>query len=166
MELNQSIPINISDVSLRPIEATDSPFLLELYTSTRASEMSQVDWSDEQKYQFLSMQFNAQQNYYLENYQKATFDVIEWQNTTIGRLYVEEWPTELRIIDIALLPDYCNQGIGSHFLKKVMKHASNINKGVSIHVEQNNPAMLLYKRLGFEKVDEHGVYDLMEWATD
>lgn len=163
MDKNKTIVVNISNVSLRPIQTTDTPFLLKLYASTRASEMEQVDWSDEQKHQFISMQFNAQQSHYFEHYQKATFEVIEWNKTMIGRLYVEEWSTELRIIDISLLPEYCNHGIGTYFLKKIMNRANKITKGVSIHVEQNNPAMVLYKRLGFKKIDEHSVYDLMEW---
>ena len=34
---------------------------------------------------------------------------------------------------------------------------------VRIHVEANNPAMGLYKRLGFRQIDTNGVYWLMEW---
>lgn len=166
MENTKTIAVNISDITLLPIEEIDEPFLLKLYASTRASEMALVDWSEEQKHQFLRMQFNAQQSHYFENYQEARFDVVKWKNTSIGRLYVEEWVNEVRIIDISLLPDYCNQGIGSYFLKKIIKHASNIKKGVSIHVEKSNPAMRLYKRLGFQKIDEQGIYDLMKWSVD
>ena len=35
---------------------------------------------------------------------------------------------------------------------------------VRIHVEENNPAMRLYLRLGFEKIEEQGIYHLMEWT--
>jgi hypothetical protein len=34
---------------------------------------------------------------------------------------------------------------------------------VSIHVEKLNPAMGLYRRLGFICVEDKGVYDLMHW---
>ncbi len=163
MKHNTARRLKITDISLRPIEDADIPFLFQVYASTRADEMAMVPWNDEEKHQFLAMQFHAQHTYYIENYTKATFDVILWKNEPVGRLYVEEWPTELRIIDIALLPQYRNQGIGSYFLKKLMKRAQAAKKGLSIHVEQNNPAMQLYKRLKFKKVGEHGVYDLMEW---
>lgn len=148
---------------MRPITDHDLPFLFELYASTRADEMALVNWSDLEKHQFLTMQFHAQHTYYMEHYQEATFDLMLWQGEPIGRLYVEEWPAELRIIDIALLPPYRNRGVGEYFLKKLMQRASAAHKGVSIHVETNNPAMRLYKRLHFRKVSEHGVYDLMEW---
>ena len=35
-----------------------------------------------------------------------------------------------------------------------------------IHVEHNNPAMRLYKRLGFRKIDDNGIYHLMEWSPE
>jgi hypothetical protein len=37
---------------------------------------------------------------------------------------------------------------------------------VTIHVEKNNPAMRLYRRLGFTAVEDKGVYDLMRWVAD
>nr|WP_278012004.1 hypothetical protein [Flavobacterium gyeonganense] len=41
------------------------------------------------------------------------------------------------------------------------------NRNVSIHVESFNPAMNLYKRLGFKKISEtNGVYHLMEWSPE
>jgi ribosomal protein S18 acetylase RimI-like enzyme len=33
---------------------------------------------------------------------------------------------------------------------------------VRIHVERNNPALRLYRRMGFKKIGETGVYLLME----
>ena len=158
--MNQQKPSNIS---LRPVEDTDKPFLLELYGSTRAQELAQTPWPDEQKQQFITMQFNAQHSHYQEHYKGASFDIIAQQDESIGRLYLEEWPSQFRIIDIALLPQYCNQGIGSWFLKDIMQQSTAVEKAVSIHVEQNNPAMKLYQRLGFKKVSEQGIYHLMEW---
>ncbi len=37
---------------------------------------------------------------------------------------------------------------------------------VRIHVQQSNPAFHLYQRLGFQKIDENGVYFLMEWTSN
>jgi ribosomal protein S18 acetylase RimI-like enzyme len=44
-----------------------------------------------------------------------------------------------------------------------MDDAAGGGRSVSIHVERFNPALHLYQRLGFEHVDEHGVYYLMKW---
>ena len=150
-------------VCLRPIEDADMPFLRLLYAGTRASEMAMLPWDDEQRRAFLYMQFDAQHDYYTKHYRQASFDLIVQGKMPIGRLYVEEWPREIRVIDIALLPEHCNRGVGSRMLDEIMERAASLGKGVSIHVEQDNPAMRLYLRLGFVKVGEHGVYDLMRW---
>ena len=45
-----------------------------------------------------------------------------------------------------------------------MDEARAAGKALTIHVEKNNPAMRLYRRLGFVPTGEHGVYDLMRWT--
>ena len=70
------------------------------------------------------------------------------------------------VIDIALLPEFRGRGWGSAVLQDLMEDAGLTGRGVSIHVEKNNPAMSLYKRLGFIFVESNGIYDLMEWRTD
>ena len=50
-------------ISLRPVQPADAPFLLEVYASTRTSEMALVPWTDEQRHAFISSQFAAQQDF-------------------------------------------------------------------------------------------------------
>jgi ribosomal protein S18 acetylase RimI-like enzyme len=85
----------------------------------------------------------------------------------VGRLYLDVRDDEHRLIDIALLPASRGQGLGSKLMKDVLAAAAaDGGKLVRIHVEENNPAMRLYKRLGFEKIEEQGVYHLMQWHPD
>ena len=44
-----------------------------------------------------------------------------------------------------------------------MEIAANDHLPVTIHVEKNNPAMSLYKKLGYKLIEDQGVYDLMQW---
>lgn len=152
--------------TFRPIEDTDQAFLSMLYASTRAEEMRQVPWTDEEKKNFLQMQFHAQHVHYQEHYPDARFDIIMMDGVPIGRLYQEEWPSQIRIIDIALLPEYRGKGMGRQLMQGVIDEGNKLGKAVSIHVEHNNPAMRLYKRLGFEKIGDKGVYFLMERKCD
>jgi ribosomal protein S18 acetylase RimI-like enzyme len=46
-----------------------------------------------------------------------------------------------------------------------MDEAAAAGKAVTIHVEKNNPAMRLYRRLGFRTEEDKGVYDLMRWTA-
>ena len=128
--------------------------------------MALLDWSDEQKSDFLAMQFNAQHSFYMQQFKQASFDVIEHKGDTIGRLYVDRRPCEIRIIDIALMPESRGKGIGGAIMQTLLDEAAGENKSVTIHVEHNNPALHLYRRLGFRHVSDEGVYYLMEWRAD
>ena len=148
---------------LRPIQAEDLPFLLKVYTGTRWGELAQTDWTDAQKHAFCQMQFEAQHRHYQEQYPEAAFEIIEREGIPIGRLYVARWEKEIRIVDIALLPESRGGGIGTQFLRKLQEEARAAGKTLSIHVEKFNPALRLYDRLGFKPVKEVGVYLLMEF---
>lgn len=151
-------------VSLRPRREDDLAFLARLYGSTRADEMAQLSWSMEEKNAFLTMQFEAQTRHYDEHFADAEFLLIERDNEPIGRLYLQRREDEIRIVDIALLPDHRQRGIGGRLLRRVLEEAADSGRVVRIHVECNNPALGMYEHLGFRLVDDLGVYHLMEWA--
>jgi ribosomal protein S18 acetylase RimI-like enzyme len=149
-------------VHLRPVEAADRAFLVELYGSTREAELAQVDWPKGAREAFVEQQFTAQDAHYRANYPGATLDVIEVDGARAGRLYVHRGPSDIRIMDIALAPEFRGRGIGTSLLRSLMAAADTSGRKLSIHVEMNNPARSLYDRLGFEPAGEHGVYVLME----
>ena len=150
-------------IAFRPIRPEDAGFLYEVYASTRQDEMAVLPWEPSQKEAFLRMQFKAQHEYYQEHYPGDSFQVILLDGRPIGRLYLGRWEQEFRVIDIALLPAYRNRGIGSALMHDILKEAGQAGKPVRIHVEKTNPALRLYGRLGFSKIEDKGVYDLMEW---
>ncbi len=153
-------------ISFRPITDDDRDFLARLYASTRAEEMAMVPWNQAEKDQFLAFQFAAQHTFYQENFKSASFDVILDAGTPVGRLYLDRRADEHRLIDIALLPEQRDSGLGTQLMAQVLADAAAEGKKVRIHVEQNNPAMRLYKRLGFYQVEDQGVYHLMEWSPE
>jgi ribosomal protein S18 acetylase RimI-like enzyme len=79
-----------------------------------------------------------------------------------GRFYVHRGESEIRIIDIALLPEHRGNGIGSALLRALLSEADAGGKSVTIHVERLNPALRLYKRLGFALAEDKGVYLFLE----
>jgi GNAT superfamily N-acetyltransferase len=151
-------------ITLRPACADDEPFLFDVYASTRLEELAPLGWSAEQQAAFLTQQFNAQHQYYQANYTDADFQVILLDDQPVGRLYIARWPEEIRLIDIALLPEYRNAGVGSRLLADLLAEATAEGKPVRIHVEKFNPALRFYERLGFSRIDDRGVYWFMEWS--
>jgi ribosomal protein S18 acetylase RimI-like enzyme len=80
-------------------------------------------------------------------------------------LYLDYWPEEIRVVDIALLSHARGQGIGTRILQAIFAESARMGLPVRIHVEMFNPALELYQRLGFVPVDQHGVYYLMEYPV-
>ena len=152
-------------VSLRPATGADTEFLAAVYAATRAEELAATDWSAAQKAEFCQMQFAAQDTHYRQHYPTAEFSVIEVSGTPVGRLYVDRWTREIRIMDIAILPEHRGKGIGTFLLVGLQCEAAASGKSLTIHVERFNPAMQLYARLGFRMTEDKGVYQLMEWRA-
>ncbi|BAV48910.1 N-acetyltransferase GCN5 [Mesorhizobium loti] len=151
-------------LAFRAATEADLPFLSRLYASTRLEELAVTLWSEAQKAAFLDMQFQAQHAHYRKHYPEADWLVVERAGQDIGRLYIERWPSQHRIIDIAFLPEHRCKGYGSALLRDLIDEAWLAGKSVSIHVEKNNPARRLYVKLGFAVVEDKGVYDLMACA--
>jgi GNAT superfamily N-acetyltransferase len=127
--------------------------------------LSVTGWSDLEKAAFCRGQFNAQTAHYRENYPGASLQIIERDGEPIGRLYVMRWEREIRIMDIALLPEHRGAGIGTKLLRELQKEAAAAGKPLTIHVERFNPALQLYQRLGFREIEDKGVYLLMRWSA-
>lgn len=151
-------------IALRPIGPDDLVFLSQVYASTRREELAPLGWSAAQQAAFLGQQFAAQHHHYTTHYAGASFQVILVRGQTAGRLYVARWPAEIRIVDIALLPEFRGAGVGSRLLAGLLAEADRAGAAVSIHVEKHNPALRLYERLGFARAADREVYWLMERA--
>ncbi len=142
---------------------SDLSFLHRLYASTRAQELAILPWSAAQKAAFLESQFHAQQTHYQTCHPGTDWLVAVHDGTEVGRLYLERCPTQHRIIDIAFLTEHRGKGFGAALLRDVMDEAAAAGRSVSTHVEKFSPAMRLYRRLGFEPIEDEGVYELMRW---
>ncbi|WP_083570839.1 GNAT family N-acetyltransferase [Mariniphaga anaerophila] len=154
------------NISFRTINPDDLPFLIKLYRSTREEELSLTAMSEEEKQRFIEFQFNAQHAHYTNAYKDAEFNLVLINNKPAGRLYVWRTESQIRIMDIALLPEHRGKGTGTKLLQALINESKETEKKLNIHVEYYNPALRLYQRLGFKKTDDTGVYYFMERMPD
>jgi ribosomal protein S18 acetylase RimI-like enzyme len=153
----------VGELALRPAGPADAEVLYRIYVSTREEELAVVPWDAPAKEAFLRMQFTAQDTDYHANFPYASYDLIVRGKEVLGRLYVDRGETAWNVLDIALLPEYRRQGIGTQLLTEVLAAAAAAAKPVQMHVERFNPAQHLYDRLGFRQVADQGVYLQLEW---
>lgn len=142
----------------------EEPFAGFVYVSTRLEEVAQTGWPAEIQQAFLAQQHQAQHHHYRTHYEGADWLVVERDGEPIGRLYLFEGPDEIRLIDIALLPDHRGGGIGRAMIDDLIAHATDGRKRVSLHVEHHNPVRALYLRLGFVPGEDVGAYQAMLWT--
>jgi ribosomal protein S18 acetylase RimI-like enzyme len=152
-------------VRFRPARDDDHPFLGQLYASTRWEELAQTGWPVEARMAFLAQQYELQCVHYARFRPEADRMVIESRDEAIGRLDVDASDeSRLHIVDISMAPESRGKGIGTAILGDLIRLAEESGRKVSIFVEKQNPALTLYRRLGFAPVREEGAYDFMEWC--
>lgn len=150
------------NITLRPVTADDYDFLVEVYGSTRAEELALTPWTTEQQQVFVRSQFAAQQDHYAQKYPTAKHDIIMSNTRPVGRLYVARLDHEIRIIDITVLPAERNAGIGSYLIQELLDEANDSGKVTRIYVEEFNPSLRLFERLGFSPSEQHGIHLLLQ----
>lgn len=152
--------------SLRPALPADREFLTRVYASTRAAEMAWMDWPEEEQQAFLRSQFAAQALHYERFFPRHRCEVIVVEGQDAGRLIVDrEGSPDLHLMDVALLPALRGRGIGTQVMRMLLAESSATARPVLLHVEFNNPALALYRRLGFVEVEDLGLHRCMRWTS-
>ena len=151
-------------ITLRSSLPEDQEFLFAVYARSRDEEMSAWGWDDNQKRGFLEMQWRAKNHQYNQSYPQADDSVVLLNGQPIGRMIADKGGSDITFLDIALLPEYQNQNIGTRLVQLLLQEATDAQKSVVLHVLRSNRAGRLYERLGFKTVSEDEVYREMKWT--
>ncbi|WLR52036.1 N-acetyltransferase [Bacillus tianshenii] len=145
-------------------EEVDGDFLFDVYASSRLNEVKGWGWTHQEMQHFLQMQFQCQQHSYHMYYPDLNTRIILFQNEKAGRLLIANSEERINIVDLTLLPEFQNIGIGTHILEEVLTEAKACKRSVQLSVARNNDrAIRLYERLGFQHVHADEMYIQMEW---
>ncbi|HYO90246.1 MAG TPA: GNAT family N-acetyltransferase [Pyrinomonadaceae bacterium] len=151
-------------VTLRPVTPEDEDTLLKIYASTREDEMSQVtDWTTEQKEIFLRWQLQMQRRDYEARFPQADYRLILFDGEPAGRLWLGRTAEQIRLLDIAILPEFQNRKIGTYLLRKLIEESE--AQGIPLRhmiYKLNTEARRFYERLGFRLIEDEHMYLLME----
>ena len=168
----RTIPKQMNDIelprggilSLRAATPEDEPFLVALYGSTREEELAQAPWGEGQKEKFVRWQFETQHKEYSARFPDARYQVIVVDGEPAGRMWIGEDDEQIRLLDIALLPQFQRRGVGTILLKSLIDEARKAKKRLRHMVfTLNNDAHRFYERLGFAVIEDFDAYKHMEW---
>ena len=142
-------------VRLRAARDGDVAFLRALFETARPDAAFLAAWPEEARRAFLDQQFGFQSLHYARAYPDAERLVVLKDGAPIGRIILQRAPAHWCLVDIALLPPWRGQGIGTALLQALLAEAAReAAAAVQLSVDPRNPARRLYERLGFVALDE------------
>lgn len=153
------------NLSLRTATAEDEQFLEALYADVRRAELAPFGWSRAQEDAFFKMQFQMQSRAYRMQFPGADYAIIELDGAAIGRTIVLRSEKEIRLVDVSLLAEFRNRGIGTVLLEQ-LKAETGCDRILSLRVlKTNTGAKRLYERLGLIVAEEADLHLTMEWRN-
>jgi ribosomal protein S18 acetylase RimI-like enzyme len=151
-----------SQITTRAAAPGDEAFLFALFRSVREPEFASLGLDPAQLDMLLRMQFTGQQRTYAAQYPEGNA-IVELDGRPIGRIWLHCTPERHRLVDISLLPEFRNRGIGAALLRDAVASARAAGARLGCSVAVSNPGSLrFHTRLGFRIVSQDEVYYELE----
>ncbi len=143
------------EYTLRNVTDEDFEFLFHLHSLTLGPYVEQI-WGWDEDWQ--------RANYAV--HQPLDFmQIIQVNGQDVGVLSVEDQDDALMLRLIEIHPDRQGQGLGSQVITALQEQGQFLKKPVRLRVLTNNPALNLYKRLGFRIVESTPTHHMMLWIA-
>lgn len=134
---------------LRPATPSDGEFLRTVHAQTHGGDLCRSALPPAMLTSLLDLQFTAQQAQYATDHPAAIDQVIELAGVRAGRCWTDRTRTELRLLDLAVLPRFQRQGIAGAVLDELIALAQQDEVSLRLSVWSDNvTAVGLYARRG------------------
>jgi ribosomal protein S18 acetylase RimI-like enzyme len=141
-------------IGRRPATTTDEGFARGLHES---------GYKDVVVRQFGKWNQEQQEHFFADKWLPEKYEILLHNQTACGYLWVEEESDSVAIMEIVILPEYQNKGIGSRMLRQEMMRARARNVPVKLRVLRKSRAVSLYIRFGFREYSRTESHILMKW---
>ena len=143
----------------------DEPFVRRVVTETIAEEFGAAAWPEPMRGSILGLQYDTRRSAARAAGGDITSQVIVADGEDVGWLLTSELPDQIRIVEIAILPDWRGNGVGEAAIRGVLERGARDGKPVRLVVTRTNArAIRLYERLGFTVSNADEVQQEMEWT--
>ena len=148
----------------RRAEAADEPLLFRLFAVNKAAEFAPLGLAAQELDSLLLMQYRARQQSYAQSFPAAVDTILcRGDGAAVGRHLVERQPNCYRGVDLAVLPEHRNRGVGAWALRQIQQAAALEEIPFRLRVVKSNPALRLYERLSFLRAGSDELSFNMEW---
>jgi ribosomal protein S18 acetylase RimI-like enzyme len=154
-------------LELKDAGPADEATLFQLFAAVRSEELMMGGWDPVLRNQILRFQFEARRRGYHDQFPAADARLILRDGSPVGWVVVDRSGTMLHCVDIAILSEARNTGLGTRVLRALQEEAAAAGRPVALAVLRSNVrARGLYVRLGFRVTRETDLHTLMEWYKD
>lgn len=149
--------------TLRRAEARDAEFRFHLFQCTRP-ELAALPLPNGGAANLLRIQYQAQQVDYAAHYPNLNTYLILCHDSPAGLVSIADKSGAFYLVDIALVPEHRNKGIGTAVLLSLQSEAIRTNRPIRLTVSRDNPlAERLYTRLGFNVLRTTPLHLQLAW---
>ena len=153
MELNLKLP---PDIWLRPAAPEDFAFAEKLYFESTGRLLRALGTWDEV----------AVKKRFAKAFHRTPSQIICVDGNEVGWLQLSLKDKSLHLHQVHLLRSHRNRGIGSRLIRAIMGQAKVLRLPLTLKVVRGNPALRLYRRLGFRMVGEDKERLSLCWDDD
>ena len=145
-------------VTARAATEEDEAFLFALFTAVRSPEFAYSSLAPPQLDLLMKVQYAGQKQTYGVEYPGGD-QIVLLDGLPAGRIWLFRGEAEHRLVDISLLPEYRNRGIGGLLVSGAITAAGAAGVPLCCSVAVTNPASLrFHQRMGFQIVGRDEIY--------
>jgi ribosomal protein S18 acetylase RimI-like enzyme len=116
------------------------------------------------KQQLIRMQYTAQKDGYRSAFPGSGFEIILNAELKVGRIWIARLPDSIHLVDIAILPEAQNTGIGTKLVRELQREAAAAQRPIRLSVFRfNEGSIRFHQRLGFTLIGEDEIQLHFEW---
>ena len=142
------------DISTRPATDSDTDF---------ARRAHHQGYHDVVVRQFGAWDESVQDRMLNGDWTNADYQILVCDGVPCGYVSVEQRADYVHVREFVVLTEFQGKGIGTAFLRAVMRQARERRVPVRLGVLKENLAVVLYERLGFREYDRSDTHLMMVW---
>ena len=145
-------------ITTRAATPDDDAFLFELFKAVRSPDFALAQLAPAQLEMLMSIQYAGQKATYGVEYPGGN-EIVLMDGAPIGRIWVHRGTAEHCLVDIALMPEFRNRGIGAGLVTEAIAAARSAGVPLRCSIALNNLGSLrFHQRLGFQIAGRDEVY--------
>jgi ribosomal protein S18 acetylase RimI-like enzyme len=156
---------SILTVERRQAVSEDDHFFARVFESSFEARFAGLPLEAGQKRSLQEMQYHALVRSRAQTFPHSTRQVVLVDGQPAGCCWIHVEEGRMRIVDLILLPAFCNRGVGTTLMAAILAEADASGFDVELRVEIENPARRLYERFGFTVLSKEGPYLAMQRAA-